>query len=90
VRAEVRMGPVEPAGPDLATLDAQALGDELVAAAQADHQEPPRPIRVQRRQLLEGSLRIPGAGGVPVGRRKLLTFEEPDRDQIGVRFAGRR
>jgi tRNA(Ile)-lysidine synthase len=30
VRAEVRMGPVEPAGPDLATLDAEALGDELV------------------------------------------------------------
>jgi tRNA(Ile)-lysidine synthase len=30
VRAEVRAGPVEPAGPDLATLDAEALGDELV------------------------------------------------------------
>jgi tRNA(Ile)-lysidine synthase len=30
VRAEVRPGPVEPAGPDLATLDAEALGDELV------------------------------------------------------------
>jgi tRNA(Ile)-lysidine synthase len=30
VRAEVRMGPVDPAGPDLATLDAEALGDELI------------------------------------------------------------
>jgi tRNA(Ile)-lysidine synthase len=30
VRAEVRLGPVEPAGPDLATLDAVALGEELV------------------------------------------------------------
>ena len=30
VRAELRAGPVEPAGPDLATLDAGALGDELV------------------------------------------------------------
>ena len=30
VRAEVRPGPVEPAGPDLATLDAEALGEELV------------------------------------------------------------
>jgi len=29
VRAEVRQGPVEPAGPDLATLDADALGEEL-------------------------------------------------------------
>ena len=26
----LRAGPVEPAGPDLATLDAEALGDELV------------------------------------------------------------
>jgi len=30
VRAEIRAGPLEPAGPDLATLDAEALGDELV------------------------------------------------------------
>src|SRR3954451_23819102 len=30
VRAEIRAGPVEPSGPDLATLDADALGDELV------------------------------------------------------------
>jgi tRNA(Ile)-lysidine synthase len=30
VRAMLRAGPVEPAGPDLATLDAEALGDELV------------------------------------------------------------
>jgi tRNA(Ile)-lysidine synthase len=30
VRAEVRAGPIEPAGPDLATLDAEALGEELV------------------------------------------------------------
>ena len=30
MRAELRAGPVEPAGPDLATLDAEALGDELV------------------------------------------------------------
>ena len=30
VRAELRAGPFEPAGPDLATLDAEALGDELV------------------------------------------------------------
>ena len=30
VRAELRAGPLEPAGPDLATLDAQALGEELV------------------------------------------------------------
>ena len=30
VRAEVRSGPVEPAGPDLATLDAETLGEELV------------------------------------------------------------
>ncbi len=29
VRAEVRPGTVEPAGPDLATLDAEALGEEL-------------------------------------------------------------
>jgi tRNA(Ile)-lysidine synthase len=30
VRAELRAGPLEPAGPDLATVDAEALGDELV------------------------------------------------------------
>ncbi len=30
VRAEVRSGPMEPAGPDLATLDADALGDQLL------------------------------------------------------------
>jgi tRNA(Ile)-lysidine synthase len=30
VRAELRAGPLQPAGPDLATLDAEALGDELV------------------------------------------------------------
>jgi tRNA(Ile)-lysidine synthase len=30
VRAELRAGPLAPAGPDLATLDAEALGDELV------------------------------------------------------------
>ncbi|OLE36986.1 MAG: tRNA lysidine(34) synthetase TilS [Actinobacteria bacterium 13_1_20CM_3_68_9] len=30
VRAEVRPGPLEPAGPDLATLDAEALGEELL------------------------------------------------------------
>ena len=30
VRAEVLAGPVEPAGPDVATLDAEALGDELL------------------------------------------------------------
>jgi tRNA(Ile)-lysidine synthase len=30
VRAELRAGPLEPAGPDLATVDAEAVGDELV------------------------------------------------------------
>jgi tRNA(Ile)-lysidine synthase len=30
VRAEVRAGPLDPAGPDLATLDAETLGEELV------------------------------------------------------------
>ena len=30
VRAELRAGPMEAAGPDLATLDAEALGEELV------------------------------------------------------------
>ncbi len=30
VRAELRAGPVEPAGPDLATVDAEALGEELL------------------------------------------------------------
>jgi tRNA(Ile)-lysidine synthase len=30
VRATLRAGPIEPAGPDLATLDAEALGEELV------------------------------------------------------------
>ena len=30
LRAELRSGPVEPAGPELATLDAEALGTELV------------------------------------------------------------
>jgi tRNA(Ile)-lysidine synthase len=30
VRAELRAGPLAPAGPDLATLNAEALGDELV------------------------------------------------------------
>jgi tRNA(Ile)-lysidine synthase len=30
VRAEVHPGSVEPAGPDLATLDAEALGEDLV------------------------------------------------------------
>jgi tRNA(Ile)-lysidine synthase len=30
VRAAIRAAPVEPAGPDLATLDAEALGEELV------------------------------------------------------------
>ena len=30
VRAEIRPSPVEPAGPDRATLDAAALGDQLV------------------------------------------------------------
>jgi tRNA(Ile)-lysidine synthase len=30
VRAEIRAGPLEPAGPDLATVDAEALGDQLV------------------------------------------------------------
>jgi tRNA(Ile)-lysidine synthase len=29
VRAEVRAGPLDPAGPDLATLDAEALGEKL-------------------------------------------------------------
>jgi len=29
VRAEVRPGPIEPAGPDLATLDAEAIGEQL-------------------------------------------------------------
>jgi tRNA(Ile)-lysidine synthase len=29
VRAEVRAGPLDPAGPDLATVDAEALGEEL-------------------------------------------------------------
>jgi tRNA(Ile)-lysidine synthase len=30
VQAEIRAGPIDPAGPDLATLDADALGDEVV------------------------------------------------------------
>ncbi len=30
VRAEIRSGPFKPVGPDLATLDAEALGEELV------------------------------------------------------------
>ncbi len=33
VRAALRASPVEPAGPDLATLDAEAVGDELVVRA---------------------------------------------------------
>ncbi len=36
VRAELRAGPLEPAGPDLATLDAVALGDELVVRTWRD------------------------------------------------------
>lgn len=36
VRAEVRAGPVEPAGPDLATLDADALGTDLVVRTWRD------------------------------------------------------
>jgi tRNA(Ile)-lysidine synthase len=36
VRAELRAGPLEPAGPDLATLDAEALGDELVVRTWRD------------------------------------------------------
>jgi tRNA(Ile)-lysidine synthase len=42
VRAELRAGPLEPAGPDLATLDAEALGDELVVRTwrQGDHMRP--------------------------------------------------
>jgi tRNA(Ile)-lysidine synthase len=36
VRAEVRPGPVEPAGPDLATLDAEALGDQLLVRTWRD------------------------------------------------------
>ncbi len=42
VRAEVRAGPVEPAGPDLATLDAEALGEEVVVRAwrQGDRMRP--------------------------------------------------
>jgi tRNA(Ile)-lysidine synthase len=36
VRAELRAGPVQPAGPDLATLDAEALGDELVVRTWRD------------------------------------------------------
>lgn len=42
VRAEVRVGPIEPAGPDLATLDAEALGEQLVVRAwrQGDRMRP--------------------------------------------------
>jgi tRNA(Ile)-lysidine synthase len=42
LRAEVRAGPVEPAGPDLATLDAEALGEELVVRTwhQGDRMRP--------------------------------------------------
>jgi tRNA(Ile)-lysidine synthase len=42
LRAEVRAGPVEPAGPDLATLDAEALGEELVVRGwrQGDRMRP--------------------------------------------------
>jgi tRNA(Ile)-lysidine synthase len=42
VRAELRAGPLEPAGPDLATLDAEALGDELVVRTwrQGDRMRP--------------------------------------------------
>lgn len=36
VRAELRPGPLEPAGPDLATLDAEALGEELVVRTWRD------------------------------------------------------
>jgi tRNA(Ile)-lysidine synthase len=36
VRAEVRPAPVEPAGPDLATLDAEALGEELLVRTWRD------------------------------------------------------
>jgi tRNA(Ile)-lysidine synthase len=36
VRAEVRPGPVEPAGPEVATLDAAALGEDLVVRAWRD------------------------------------------------------
>src|SRR3954470_5042888 len=36
VRAELRAGPVEPVGPDLATLDAEALGEELVVRTWRD------------------------------------------------------
>jgi tRNA(Ile)-lysidine synthase len=42
VRAELRAGSLEPAGPDLATLDADALGDELVVRTwrQGDRMRP--------------------------------------------------
>ncbi len=42
LRAEVRAGPVDPAGPDLATLDAEALGEELVVRGwrQGDRMRP--------------------------------------------------
>ena len=42
VQAEVRAGPVDPAGPDLATLDADALGEEVVVRGwrQGDRMRP--------------------------------------------------
>jgi tRNA(Ile)-lysidine synthase len=42
VSATLRAGPVEPAGPDLATLDAEALGEELVVRTwrQGDRMRP--------------------------------------------------
>jgi hypothetical protein len=64
--------------------DPQALGVQILALAEANHQNSPRPLREQRRGLAKGGLDISGPGRSGKLGRQLLAVAERDRNEVCV------
>ena len=64
--------------------DAQALGVQLLALTQTDHEHPPVAVRPQEGVLSKPRSHVPRAGQIAVRRVELLALHQPDDLKIGV------
>ena len=69
--------------------DPQALGVELLAAAEPDDQRPRRPLGMQERELLERRLDVAAPRASRELGRQLVAVGERDRDHVGVELGER-
>ena len=64
--------------------DAQLLGVDLVALAEADDEDGREPVRAQEGEFLEARTGGVGAAAAATASGSSLVLEQPDRDQVGA------